>query len=308
MVSVVSRIGYDPEKNLYFVSKIDGKFRTSGPLNVGFQVTRRCNLRCIYCSETPGLPDLRFSEIERGLKNLRGAGVLKVNITGGEALLRPDLRDIIDKSKELGFYVAIDSNATLVNEDLADFLTGKLVYFEATIDGTPKMHEKVRGRYDDVIRGIKTIANKGIPLYIAMVLIGKSEQDMQHVLMVADRFGAKCVKYITPIPKARGLELAGAYVFNPYLREMWDNICKFKEEKGLKPAISMADWARIGNGSVILVNSDGMMVGSPSVGESNCITPLGNILEDSVEDLWVRYPHKLNHIRKYTGETMLSCR
>jgi hypothetical protein len=67
----------------------------------------------------------------------------------------------------------------------------------------------------------------------------------------------------------------------------------------------MVDWRRVGKGSVILVNSDGEMVGSPSIGEKDCVTPLGNVLERSVEDMWEVYPYKNNHIRKYTGETVL---
>jgi len=54
-----------------------------------------------------------------------------------------------------------------------------------------------------------------------------------------------------------------------------------------------------------LIHPDGMAIGSPSIGEEACITPLGNVLTQPMTELWKGYPHKLNHILKYTFETML---
>jgi MoaA/NifB/PqqE/SkfB family radical SAM enzyme len=295
---------YDPEKNLYYVSTIDGEFQTKGPLNVGFQITRRCNLKCIYCSESPNLPDLDFPQIVKSLENLKDAGVLKINLTGGEALLRRDLKDIVQKSVDLGFYVAIDSNAVLVTDDLADFLKGKITYFESTIDGTPETHNRVRGRYDDVISGIQKIVDRNIPTYLAMVVLGRSIEDVKHVLKTGHELGVKYIKFLTPIPKNRGKSLPKEYLENPYLDEIWEEICQYKKKEGLTPSISLADWKKIGRGSVILINSDGEMVGSPSIGEPECVTPMGNILKQSVKDMWRNYPHKDNHIKKYIGDTM----
>jgi MoaA/NifB/PqqE/SkfB family radical SAM enzyme len=302
---VYSRVSYDPESNLYYVSKVNGKFLTKGPLNVGFQITRRCNLKCIYCSESAYLPELKLSQIVKALKNLRNAGVLKINLTGGEALLRRDFKEIVERAKDLGFYVAIDSNATLVTDEIADFLAGKIVYFESTIDGTPETHNRVRGKYDEVVSGIQKIVKRNIPTYLAMVLLGRSIEDAKYVLKKGDELGVKHVKYLTPAPKNRGKNLPEEYLNNPYLEEIWEEVCRYKKQERLAPSISLADWKRIGRGSVILVNSDGEMVGSPSIGEENCVTPMGNILEESVEEMWERYPFKNNHIRKYIGETMI---
>lgn len=297
---------YDPKTNLYHVSKVEnGQYRIKGPLNVGFQITRKCNLKCIYCSEPPNLPDLELSEVEKGLKNLRDAGVLKINLTGGEALLRKDIREIITICKNLGFYVAIDSNATLVTDELADFLSDKLVYFESTIDGTLETHNRVRGRYDDVLKGIKKIIERKIPTFLAMVLLGKSLEDMKHVLKIGHELGVTYVKFLTPIPKGRGKTLQSDYLDNPYLDEMWKEICQYRKQNKFSPSICLADWKKIGRGSVILINSDGDMVGSPSIGEENCVTPMGNILHKSVSEMWKTFPHKDNHIKKYIGDTML---
>jgi len=299
----MNKVRYHPEDNSYTLN--EKRENLFGPLNVGFQITRRCNLRCSYCSESLPLNELGLNELNYAFDNLRDAGVVKINLTGGEALLRKDLNSIVLNAMDRGFHIAIDSNATLVTEEIADFLSGKLSYFESTIDGTPEQHNKVRGKYEEVLSGIKKISQRDIPLYITMVLLGNNIDGAKHVIQTARELGARQVKFLTPIPKARGMSLPDYYIFNDNLGDIWENLLEFRDLNKLDISISLADWRKIGRGSVILVNSDGNMVGSPSIGETGCVTPMGNLLEHSVRDLWKDYPHKDNHYKKYFGETML---
>jgi MoaA/NifB/PqqE/SkfB family radical SAM enzyme len=295
---------YDPLTNQYSVSKIDKRFSISGPLTVGFQVTRRCNLKCIYCSESISMPDPSIEDIKRAFLNLKDAGVLKINITGGEALLRIDIRDILELSNALGFATAIDTNAVLMTDELADFLVGKLAYLESTIDGRKETHNKVRGNYDKVIAGIKKVIARNIPVYIAMVLLGDCIDDAKDVLSTADALGVRHVKFLTPIPKARGKSLPIEYLENTNLKKIWESLCEYKEKNSLKPSISLSDWKMTGDGSVIIVNANGTVVGCPTYSEDECMTKMGNIYDESVKDMWSRYKYKDNHIRKYLGETI----
>ncbi len=308
-----SEIKYNPEENKYSVSKIDGEYITKGPLNVGFQITRRCNLKCIYCAESAMLPEMSLAEIEKAFINLKNADVSKINITGGEPLVRKDLKDIINLGKNLDFYLTVGSNAVLVDDNIADFLSDKLVYFESTLDGSRKLHNSVRGKYNEVINGMKKISARKIPLHIAMVLLNKSVDDAKHVMDVAQTLNAQHVKFLIPIYKGRGKTLPLSSRNNTHLDDMWAELCEYKNANKFNYAISLADWRKIGTGAVILVNANGDMVASPSFVETTAELPkndsvefLGNILEDSVKTLWKHFPYKDNHIKKYTFETMLS--
>ncbi len=94
--------------------------------------TQGCNFRCGYCHNPQLLKskndiydvDVFFDFLKRRQGKLDG-----VVITGGEATLQPDLKLFIQKVKELGFLVKLDTNGTspttiknLIDENLIDYI------------------------------------------------------------------------------------------------------------------------------------------------------------------------------------------
>lgn len=300
-----SDVEFDLKENKYNISVVDGVQRLRGPLNIAFQVTRRCNLKCIYCSEPPVGHDMSYPDIEHILDNMKDAKVPRVNITGGEVLLRKDIIDIVDLANRKGFKVGMDSNATLMTPKIAGDLTGKLIYFESTIDGMRSNHDIVRGQYINVIKGIEIMAKTGTPIFIAMLIMGEYLGDAKHVMHVANDLGASHIKYLTPIPKARGKNLPDSYLNNTHLEEIEHELRDYKLANNLSPQISVADWRKIGKGPVFLLHNDGLLVSSPVIGNPGCIHVLGNALKESIAAMWEDYPYKQNHIDKYIGKTMV---
>ena len=93
-----------------------------------------CNFRCPFCQNgglVEGLSDqipVSEDEIFRVLKKRRGV-LSGVCVTGGEPTLQPDLPVFLQKIKELGFLVKLDTNgyrpdviATLHREGLLDYV------------------------------------------------------------------------------------------------------------------------------------------------------------------------------------------
>jgi cyclic pyranopterin phosphate synthase len=74
----------------------------SRPINyLRISVTDRCNLRCIYCMPSEGVPwrspeqILRFEEIETVVRAAAALGISKVRLTGGEPLVRLGIVDLV---------------------------------------------------------------------------------------------------------------------------------------------------------------------------------------------------------------------
>lgn len=84
------------------------------PLGGSFELTFRCNLRCVhcYCNLKPNDQDeiekeLATEEVFNILDQVAEAGCLWLLITGGEPLLRPDFLEVYTYAKKKGFIITL---------------------------------------------------------------------------------------------------------------------------------------------------------------------------------------------------------
>jgi len=89
------------------------------------ELTRRCNLECIYCynssSRNPGLPDFDFDLLKRILRDAYIYGIRSITYLGGEPTLHPKINEIIKFTKDIGMEeVCLYTNGTIMNERLLD--------------------------------------------------------------------------------------------------------------------------------------------------------------------------------------------
>lgn len=103
--------------------------RAGIPLSGTFELTPCCNLACKMCYVRKPKAEV---EAEGGLmsaeqwitlaKKCRDSGMLYLLLTGGEPLSHPQFREIYTAAKKLGFVVSINTNGTLIDDDMLHFL------------------------------------------------------------------------------------------------------------------------------------------------------------------------------------------
>ena len=78
------------------------------PLALIAEVTHRCPLRCVYCSNPLHLvrkdSELTTADWKRVFQEARAIGVLHLHLTGGEPASRTDLGELIAGGREAGLY------------------------------------------------------------------------------------------------------------------------------------------------------------------------------------------------------------
>ena len=161
----------------------------SGPVVV-WNLIRRCNLNCRHCyslsadSDFPG--ELTTEEAFAVLDDLKAFGVPALVLSGGEPLLRRDIFDISRRAKEMGFYVALSTNGTLINEDnAADIAEAGYDYVGVSIDGIGKTHDRFRrraGAFALSLAGVRLCKELGLKVGLRFTMTNDNSGELPPML------------------------------------------------------------------------------------------------------------------------------
>ncbi len=107
----------------------------SNPLALIAEITHRCPLHCVYCSNplelTSRQEELATADWLRVFREATALGVLHLHLTGGEPLARPDLADMIAGARQLRLYTnLITSGIGLSRERLAQLVESGLDHIQ----------------------------------------------------------------------------------------------------------------------------------------------------------------------------------
>ena len=161
----------------------------SGPVVI-WNLIRRCNLTCMHCYSTSADRDfdgeLDTREAQAVMRDLRGFGVPVLILSGGEPLLRKDIFTLSHEARELGFYVALSTNGTLIDDSNIDQIAGAgYDYVGISIDGIGATHDRFRrmeGAFDASMRAIDLCKSRGIKVGLRFTLTNNNADDLPAIM------------------------------------------------------------------------------------------------------------------------------
>ncbi|MCC7548318.1 MAG: heme d1 biosynthesis radical SAM protein NirJ [Burkholderiales bacterium] len=164
-----------------------------GPVVI-WNLVRRCNLTCQHCysiscdRDFPGELDTR--EALTVMEDLRRFGVPVLILSGGEPLLRPDIFELAAHARDMGFYVGLSSNGTLIDEPMARRIadTG-FDYVGVSLDGREATHDVFRrkqGAYAAALAGIRRCREVGVKVGVRFTLTEMNAQELSWMLELLD--------------------------------------------------------------------------------------------------------------------------
>ena len=159
-----------------------------------WNLIRRCNLTCKHCYTTsadidfPG--ELSTEAIYKVMDDLQAFKVPVLILSGGEPLLHPDIFNISQRAKDMGFYVALSSNGTLITEqNIQQIAAINYQYVGVSLDGIGATHDRFRqqqGSFDASVRGIELCREQGIKAGIRFTLTQDNAHDFPAMLALMD--------------------------------------------------------------------------------------------------------------------------
>ncbi len=164
-----------------------------GPVVI-WNLIRRCNLTCKHCysisADTDFSGELSTAEVFRVMDQLKAARVPVLILSGGEPLLRPDIFDIARRAKEMGFYVGLSSNGTLIDADnIGDIDRIGFDYVGVSLDGIAATHDHFRrkaGAFDASLAGIRLCRERGIRVGVRYTMTAENAHDLPALLRLVE--------------------------------------------------------------------------------------------------------------------------
>jgi AdoMet-dependent heme synthase len=180
------------------------------PLSVHFDITYRCNERCVHCYlDHDDLGEMTTGEIEDVLDQLADAGVFFLALSGGEVLMRRDFFDIVEHARRRLFNVKIKTNGVMIREPEARRLRqlGVEQVQISVYSHRPEVHDgitKLPGSLRRTIEAIRFLKLQGLKVSMANVLMTANLFDNQGVMSLAKDLGVSYTLDPTITPKIDG--------------------------------------------------------------------------------------------------------
>lgn len=262
-----------------------------------------CNLNCDYCyaKDNFGTEKMSWNIAEQGLELLDEKATLI--LAGGEPLLNFSLIEKIYmylKERDFKGKIAIQTNGTLITDDIARKLSKMDIKIGISLDGMFDINEKSRGETKKVIAGIRNLERYSKDVSINCVLTGENINSLESLVEFLYLFkninglGLDLIRLTSKtkftIPKTDDLYLylKNAYRKTIFLGEIIGKYIPIREIEDTKQRLNLNHhscnycYSSIGQTAVVIPNGD-VYPCSSLVGEKDYL--MGNLINKELDEI-----------------------
>ena len=309
-------------------------FSKKKPISFSFNITERCQSKCITCNDwkTPSdvhKKELSTDEWKKVLFDLHNwMGNYEFIISGGEPFIRNDIFEIEEYASSLGDTVNVITNGLALPDKLDKFLNSSFsnITFSLNAIQNPVIHNTSRGRSDAFKKTIESVQNLN---YMNRHLVGHKWKNIYISTLVMPS-NLNEIKPIAEFCKIEGIEVIyqlmdNGDAFSTSINEnsqIYEDNVKNSAIEAINELIELKKQGYPICNPFNQLDAFKILINSPKkvadiqcmVSENNfsidpygfcricfCMEPIGNLKENLPEDLW--FSDKANEIR----EKILNC-
>jgi Fe-coproporphyrin III synthase len=200
---------------------------------VVWNMTKRCNLKCVHCyahavGEGAREGELSTEEGKGLIDDLAAFGVPVILFSGGEPLLREDLPELIDYAVKKGMRAVISTNGTLITGEKAmTFSKFSLSYIGVSLDGIGEVNDAfrgVKGAYERAITGIRNAKKAGIKVGLRFTIHKGNYKEIPAIFDLIEKEGIERVCFYHLVYAGRGSKLIEEDLSHDEARQVLDYI------------------------------------------------------------------------------------
>jgi radical SAM protein with 4Fe4S-binding SPASM domain len=192
------------ERSFRFVSTVSEEGLLSAPLQVYYDFTTKCFLRCRHCYNEPqshGDLELKLSQIKRLATMLKESHVFKISLGGGEPLYDPRWHSILKSFRDNNLDVSLSTNGLLLGdvEVIKRLNSLELRTISISCDGgTQEEYDYIRGKgsFEALCNAMEVFKRHYKRRYALRVTLTTSTvNSIERIIDLGERWGCTSVKF-----------------------------------------------------------------------------------------------------------------
>jgi 12,18-didecarboxysiroheme deacetylase len=183
---------------------------------VVWNMTQRCNLKCVHCYAHAVAPSSQQDPISNEkaremIDDLAQFGAPVILFSGGEPLVREDLVDLAKYATSKGMRAVISTNGTLITKSKAKELKEVgLSYVGISLDGAEEVHDKfrgVKGAYKQALKGVENCQAEGLKVGLRFTINKRNAQEVPHLFNLIEQLEVPRICFYHLVYSGRGSDL-----------------------------------------------------------------------------------------------------
>jgi len=168
------------------------------PLWLLAELTYKCPLQCPYCSNPLDMArytdELTTEEWVRVFREARALGAVQLGLSGGEALVRKDLEDLIAEAHRLGFYINLLTSGVGMDERrIRAFKEAGLDHIQISFQASSEeLNNRIAGNrsFRHKLAMARLIKKYEYPMVLCCVLHRHNTDQIEQIIEMAHRLEA----------------------------------------------------------------------------------------------------------------------
>ncbi len=182
---------------------------------VVWNMTQRCNLKCVHCYaqavEPDGQDDISTDQAKTMIKDLAQFGAPVMLFSGGEPLVRQDLVELAHYAVGQGMRAVISTNGTLITKEKARELKEVgLSYVGISLDGGEEIHDKFRGvpgSFKKALQGVENCQAEGLKVGLRFTINKRNAPEIPTLFKIIREMEVPRICFYHLVYSGRGSEL-----------------------------------------------------------------------------------------------------
>ena len=164
-------------------------------------ITSKCNERCSHCyipnAEKDSATTLDKETVKDAIRQFRDMNGLKLNLSGGEPLLHPDIWELLEYGRERNLMLSINSNMLLLTDEMVKRLKDLRPYnIQVSLYSTqPDIHDSItnrKGSFERTVKSIGMLVSHDIPVMISCPVMHENHNSIAGIRDYASSLGIDC--------------------------------------------------------------------------------------------------------------------